>query len=239
MKTKFLLLMFVQTLFVGCNDDSDNGNKTPEPIAINDTFNTSMQGWECDFADYPTEKGDSVFYELEWKHASLPEPLDKTKKAIMISGNNHSDDLFMFLRKNITGLIPGQTYEVAFEVELASDAASNLMGVGGAPGESVSIGVGCTATKPQKIEEQGYYRMNIKKINQMNDGEDMKLIGNIANGTEESKFVLIQRSGSVKAKADDKGEAWVIVGTDSGFEATTTLYYTNIKINFTPVEPDL
>ena len=33
-------------------------------------------------------------------------------------------------------------------------------------------------------------------------------------------------------KTDAKGEVWVIIGTDSGYEAETTLYYTSIKATF-------
>lgn len=90
--------------------------------------------------------------------------------------------------------------------------------------------------KPIKVDDNdGYYRMNIKKINQANDGEEMKIIGNVANGTDRNEFVLIKRSGTFSGRTDDKGEVWVIIGTDSGFEATTTLYYTHIKVTFTPV----
>jgi len=30
--------------------------------------------------------------------------------------------------------------------------------------------------------------------------------------------------------ADSSGELWLVVGTDSGFEATTTIYYNLIKV---------
>ncbi len=232
MKIRCLFFTLLQILFfVAC----DNDDETTTPVGIDDTFNNSLQGWEGDFADYPTTPGDSIFYELNFKHANLPKPLDNTKKSIMISGNNHSDDLFMFLRKKVTGLIPNQQYDATFDIEFASNAASNHFGVGGAPGESVYIGAGFTIDKPIKVDDKkGYYRMNIKKINQANDGDEMKIIGNISNGTDQDDYVLIKRSGTFTGKADDKGEVWVIIGTDSGFEATTTLYYTHIKITFTP-----
>lgn len=237
MKTKTLFFISVLLLsFAACSDDDDNSGLSS--LVVNDAFDTSLQEWTGDFADYPTGATDSVFYELNFGLVTLPEPLDQTKKGMMISGNNHSDDLFMFVKKRVSGLKPNQNYKVTFEIELASDAASNWFGVGGSPGESVYLGVGLTGEEPQKENnrQEGYYRMNVKKINQSQDGEEMKVIGNIANGKDLDEYTLIKRTGNIQGKTNDKGEAWIIVGTDSGFEATTTLYYTRIQAAFELVE---
>ena len=34
-------------------------------------------------------------------------------------------------------------------------------------------------------------------------------------------------------RTDHTGEAWLIIGTDSGFEAETALYYSNVTVDFT------
>lgn len=230
--TTFSFLLLLTMFFYACDDD----DKDYSPPVIDDNFDVSLHNWIVDFADYPTVEGDSMLYQLKHEHAFLPEPLDKEKKALLISGINHSDDLFMFLKKKISGFKPDVTYEATFDIEFASDAPSNAMGVGGSPGESVYVGVGLTKDEPVKVDNQeGYYRMNIKKIEQSQDGEDMKVIGNVANGTDESVYKLVKRNGTFKAKAGSNGELWAIVGTESGFEALTTLYYTNIKITFTEV----
>jgi hypothetical protein len=36
-------------------------------------------------------------------------------------------------------------------------------------------------------------------------------------------------------RTDSNGRAWVFVGTDSGYEGVQTLYYTKIKLFFSPV----
>lgn len=41
----------------------------------------------------------------------------------------------------------------------------------------------------------------------------------------------------VVVKADDSGSGWLIVGTDSGFEGLTRLYYDRISFTLTPIEP--
>jgi hypothetical protein len=46
---------------------------------------------------------------------------------------------------------------------------------------------------------------------------------------------LIQRSNSTnpfRITSDPNGEVWVIIGTDSGFEGETVLYYNSISLKF-------
>ncbi|NJK96566.1 MAG: hypothetical protein HC905_18070 [Bacteroidales bacterium] len=174
---------------------------------------------------------------MSWnfKHTRLPAPLDTAVKALKISGNNHSDDLFMFIKRKITDLEPNMEYIVYFNIELASNAPTNAIGVGGAPGESVGLKVGATTNEPKKITEGTDYVMNIDKANQMQSGKDMKLIGHIGVADTTTVFTLIKRNNNafpLRVATNSKGEAWVIIGTESGFEATTTLYYKKIEISF-------
>ena len=76
--------------------------------------------------------------------------------------------------------------------------------------------------------------MNLDKGGQSQGGEDAVVLGTIAkpdDGTDE--YVLIERDNSgspLLTMSDENGRVWVFVGTDSGFEGTTALYYTHIKI---------
>jgi hypothetical protein len=231
MKNKFIAsILVLATALAACKKNNDN---TAAPVIVNDKFDASTQGWTGDFADYPSDSSPD-FYKLSFSSAQLPAQLDQTKKGIRISGINHSDDLFMFMKKKVTGLKPNQVYNVKFQINFASNAPANQAGVGGAPGESVYLGAGFSLTEPQKAinAQDKYYRMNIKKINQGQNGEQMRVIGNIANGTEKTDYKLIQRTGEFNGKTDPKGEVWIIIGTDSGYEAETTLYYTSIKATF-------
>jgi len=64
------------------------------------------------------------------------------------------------------------------------------------------------------------------------------LLGNIAVDFDTKDYVLITRTNggsnasSFIAKSSSKGELWLIVGTESGFEGVTTLYYTKIDVVF-------
>jgi hypothetical protein len=230
MKVRILLgIVILLSTLTSCFKDEDVYNEQKFSFE----FNTGTHGWTGDFADYPVT--DSVFYELEFAHANLPAPLNTERKSLKISGNNHSDDLFMFIKRKFTGLLPNTAYQILFDVELASNAPTNAIGVGGPPGESVGIKVGATRVEPKKIVEDGNYLMNIDKANQSQSGKDMKLIGHVGVSDTTSVFTLIRRTNNdvpFWATTDSEGAIWVIIGTESGFEATTTLYYKKIDVAF-------
>jgi len=208
-------------------------------FSITYDFSKEANEWTGDFADYP--EGDSVAYELLFKHDYLPDNLNSSgaKKALYISGNNHSDDLFMFIKKKVIGLRPNATYEVLFNVKFASNAPTGSVGIGGSPGESVFLKAGASTVEPKKELQGGMYIMNIDKGNQEAGGADMVTLGTIGVAATTTQFTQIARynnsSTGFYVNTDDKGEIWLIVGTDSGFEGTTTLYYTQIDVLFNQI----
>lgn len=217
---------------VGCSDDNDEENRVivdPNELVFN--FSKDAQGWTGDFADYPV--GSESFYELSFGYSKLPSPLDQTKGALKQSGNNHSDDLFMFIKKQVTGLMPNHLYKVNMVVEFASNAADESVGVGGSPGHSVYLKVGATTDEPKKVAEDNMYRMNIDKSNQSNSGKDMVKVGDFANGTDKNvyKLKVVSNSEPLQVTSDENGSIWLVIGTDSGFEATTTIYYNSINVS--------
>ncbi|MFD2286262.1 hypothetical protein GJU39_21050 [Pedobacter petrophilus] len=182
------------------------------------------------FVDYP--KGKEEEWEIGGGISKLPGPLDTTSMALRLSSINRSDDVFMFLKKKVTGLKPNQLYTVKLEIEFASNAPSNMLGVGGAPGENVYLKAGLTPIEPIKVlQEDGYFRLNLDKDSESLSGKDLFYINHIANGTQEATYKLLNRSGEFKGRSNENGEAWIVIGTDSGHEATTTLFYTKVKAN--------
>lgn len=199
-------------------------------------FINGYEGWTGDFADYPLT--DSLFYQLKFTRATLPAPLNTGKYALMITGCNHSDDLFMFIKRKITGLKPNTTYQLLMDVEFASKAPTHASGVGGAPGESVTVKAGASIIEPLKIHSGGYFRMNIDIGAQANSGVAMKAIGNVGVSDSTSVFTLVNRNNRANPfliTTDANAEVWVCIGTDSGYESTTTLYYNLIKLTFSTV----
>ncbi len=225
-----IILYFTIVIFaiVGCGNSDDDSVVTKE---LNYQFISDKEGWLGDFADYPL--GAEDFYELSYEYAMLPDPLDDTKGSLLISGNNHSDDLFMFIKKKISGLSPNANYSITFHIEFASNVADGMVGIGGSPGESVTIKAGATQIEPMKeLDINDKYRMNIDKANQSNSGKDMIVIGDFSNDTGQNIYTLksVTNNTPFIVQADKSGELWLIVGTDSGFEGITSIYYSKIKV---------
>jgi hypothetical protein len=159
----------------------------------------------------------------------------------MMSGNNHSDDLFMFVKRKIAGLLPNTNYTLVFEIELASDATEGSVGVGGSPGENVYLKAGASSVEPTKVVQSNQYVLNIDKGNQSTAGSNAIVLGDIATPAGRHGFTLISRTNASYAaqpfigKTNSAGEIWLLVGTDSAFEGTTTVYYTKMNIVFSTV----
>jgi len=197
-------------------------------------FSAGYEGWSGDFADYPLT--DSVFYELSFERATLPAPLDTMEYALRISGNNHSDDLFMFIKTKVTGLQANTAYDLFMSADIASCYPTNATGVGGPPGEGVMVKAGATLIEPMKIPVGGYYQMNINKSNQSHPGTDMDTIGHVGVSDTTTMYAVIHRSNSghpFRITTNAQGEVWVCVGTESAFEATSTLFFDRITLTFT------
>lgn len=224
----------MSVLCFACDDDNDS-IITPN-TSYTYTFEQNAEGWQGGFADYPKDWDKSRF-EFEFDREALPTEVSENSMAMKLSGRNISDDLFMFMKKQITGLEPNHTYRVTFELELASQYPEQSVGIGGSPGASVYLKAGGSTIEPMPVEVQGAgnnVRMNIDKGGQSQGGQDMVVLGNVGIPGNTSEYKLIQRDNlqnPVQITADSNGNLWLIVGTDSGFEGTTTLYYNTIDVS--------
>jgi len=212
------------------------GSDDPQTVRVD--FRQSPQGWTAGFADYPVGADD--FYELVSDYRPLQAPLNTGENGLYISGNNHSDDLWMYYKGQVAGLDANRRYSVRFDVEIATRVANGCVGVGGSPGEGVTVKAGVSDIEPQSVVEGADWRMNIDKGNQTNGGENALAIGDVANSIpcgETPQWELEQLSSemeSISVTTDGSGNVWLFAGTDSGFEATTSVYFTWFIATFEP-----
>jgi hypothetical protein len=120
--TPILCALILVFFLAGCCKTDNNQPLTGK--IFTDDFTAGTDGWLGDFADYPTDPTQIPKYQLEFTHAFLPDPLNTSDGALKQSGINRSDDLFMFIKKKITGLEPGRNYTVDLKVDFASNAAA-------------------------------------------------------------------------------------------------------------------
>ena len=202
------------------------------------TFDNDAEGWLVGFADLPVDYDQSI-YELDHAHRPLPDGLEGS--GIYIQGHNRSDDLFMFMKKQVRGLSPGAEYRAIASVDLATNVPAGSFGIGGSPGESVFVKAGASTVEPVTVLDNiQYLRMNIDKGNQSRGGESMVVIGNVAHpGVVDREYrikMLDNANMPLTVNADDEGRVWLIVGTDSGFEGLSALYYSRISYQLSIVD---
>ena len=147
----------------------------------------------------------------------------------------------MFLKARVEGLQPDAAYTVEVSVDLATNVPVGSVGIGGSPGESVFIKAGASNAEPVTVEDDtGHLRMNIDKGNQSRGGGAMVVIGNVAHpgvtGREYRIKTMNNDGKPLTVETDGEGRLWLIVGTDSGFEGLTTLYYARIAYRLRPVD---
>lgn len=212
------------------NDDKINGN-----IILESEFETNTESWQGGFAEYESVT-DTATLALRFGRAYLPAILDSTRFGLKIQSHNRSDDMFMFVKKRVTGLRPGTNYNVTFDLTVATPFTDKSMGAGGSSGGATYMKVGASFQEPVVKLVNGMYTINIDKGIQSEGGKEMVVVGNISNGLDKDGYALVKRSNAdnpVTVTADAAGTIWLCVGTDSGFEGLTTLYYDRIKATIT------
>ena len=218
------------TLLAGCLSVSPDANSTTLD------FDMGVAGqaadWEVGGADFPAGRAADVG--LVGEVRTLPSPLPATQTALYQSGTNVSGDLFVFLKKRWTGLLPNTSYAIAIAVEYASNVQSGCTtGVG----PSVWIKAGASDLEPEAVADaQGVYRMNIDKGVQSAAGSFTQL-GDIRNGLSgcpsPGTFALNttgRQRQSLAINTDVDGAFWLFVGTQSTALARHEVYITHIRV---------
>jgi len=217
-------------------------------IRLEFDFCHGAQGWEASFAEYAQEMED---IQLESGIRPLPSELEIEGTGYYLQGMNPSDDLFMFLKRRLgtdDGVVSGQEYRIKFTIVFASNAPSGASGIGGSPGEAVFLKAGASMVEPEVYLDSAtnYYFMNVDKgLGNSDSGEAASVTGHIANGLsadeidmENPPYVSLERQHEHEytITASPDGELWLLVGTDSGFEGLTGIYYQRIAVTLKPVK---
>ena len=221
-------------------DAQPQGEGEGEAGVYNFDFSDTDHGWVGGFADLPGDF-DAKYWGLVADLRAVPVYTFIAANALYISGNNHSDDLFMYFKRHITGLEPNTQYRVAFQADFFSNYRVGSVGIGGSSADSVYLKAGATAEEPRTVTEgEDWLIMNVDKGNQAVGGADAVVLGTIGkpdDGTDYYALVSRQSTESFTMTTDANGGAWLFFGTDSGYEGTTSLYYTAFKASFSPYTP--
>lgn len=205
------------------------------------SFERGSLGFEAVFADRPP--GEDQFYELDYAYEALPAPL-AVRRGVRLSGNNHSDDLAMLVKRELAGLMPNTLYKLELDMEVASDVPGGCFGVGGSPGDSVYLKLGASTHEPMALTAaDGWLRFNFDFGQQSESGENAKVVGTLANSyscdagpsAPWELETLSTRGHNLRARTDAAGALWVVAGSDSAFEGRTDWYLTALRVRLEPV----
>jgi hypothetical protein len=210
------------------------------PLSLEFDFETGEQGWTWGFADMP-EHDDAGIYELDAGVRPLPAPLPSGRHGLYVHGHNRSDDLFMFVARRLgpaDGVLPSRSYRLTLDWDFATQAATGCVGIGGAPGESVFMKVGASSKAAAVATVSGQRVFSLDKGEQSQAGPEATLAGDIASGRPcpDATWVLLTRTvqHTPLVLSTPTGELSVFIGTDSGFEGATSLYYDRVKVTLSP-----
>jgi hypothetical protein len=218
----------------------------PFRFVVHDDFLLGARGWSHGFADYAVVHEASM--ELDGGLRPLP-PEIGSGTGYFLTAHNRSDDVFMFLTKKFStadGIRANQRYRLHFKIRIASNAGGEeCAGIGGHPGFSVYLKAGAAAIEPRSILETGgsndaHFRMNVDKGNQSQGGDAATVAGHISTGSRDCSFdapfqtIEREHEHSFDVRASDAAELWFLIGTDSGFEGKTRLYYQSVTATLEP-----
>ncbi len=182
-------------------------------------------------ADVPENYMENNFY--EYTH-EIVDSFDSDGKAIKIIGNNHSDDMFMGFYREVKGLEPNTEYILKLQFDLGTNVPKGMMGIGGSPGSAVEVKAGFVSEEPQLVKDAlNHIRFeNVDKANQSQSGKDLKIVSNMEKASEDysEAFEYKTIAHYFRATTDENGAVYLMIGTDSGFEGKSEVYYHEVKL---------
>lgn len=159
--------------------------------------------------------------------------------------SNRADDIYYGLKGRVQGLPNATRVRLEFDVTIASNVGEDCLGVGGSPGSSVWVKAGATSREPTTNFNGDTWRfVGLNKGEQSGSGPGGAVLGNVAvaggtcdgsDTTTPYKLKSFTKRALANAKGKPyvfstttRGQLWLLVGFESGFEGISSLYITKI-----------
>lgn len=201
-----------------------------EPKSWNFDFSQDDSGFESVFADYHDDGHNFETFEMAYERILIP---GTTTQGLRLQGHNRSDDLFMGIVKELTGLKPSTAYTLTLSFTLYTEAEAGSIGIGGSPADSVYVKAGFANQAPIVSKgNEDLWVLNIDKGQQSQGSTLIPVLGTMAKPEgSEPGFVSKGFEVTLDLETDASGKVWLIIGTDSGFEGLTIYYLDDIAIS--------
>lgn len=238
MLLKFVSFFTILACLISCGGGNEPTQNNKQSLLLTYSFAESANGFSIDTADHDVKHPSNET--ITSAIAPLPSPYEY-RKGIMFQWHNYSDDIKGFIKKKVTGLNQNSMFLVDFRVDVLTFMSENCAGIGGMPGASVRVKSSLLIREPQKItnSESGPLMYRIDIDDGQSGGADVILLGHIGlpiacddnffeNPIWEIKSLMNDQSFAFTT--DSKGEAWIYVSIDSGFEGRSTFYLTEVEL---------
>ncbi len=229
------MLVVLAALAAGCGEGPSGPTAKPGALRFDFDFGAGIAGWSGGFSDYGphTVPVDVV---CDWR--ALPAPF--TGSGYHLGGTNRSDDLFIYVKTQLHGFAPSTAYRFAFQARFVTDAPTGCPGVGGSPGNSVWIVAGASPLEPRTVLVSGEYRVNIARGNQSTGGPEGAVLGDIATANTDCLVrvpasKLLAPAPGIVVRSDGRGDLWLLLGMDSGFEAASQVSFQSLVVTAEPI----
>ena len=251
MKNKILCVLIVIVLIVSmssCRKQQEEptptpippAKSTPTPTATSEAkgesenkpvfaditdFESGNNAYNYGFANYAADKEET--YEFTTQITDIP---DLESKGLLLSGNNKSDGLIMYLTKDIVALTDTE-YTVTLDFDIAinkksaiSEENTSLKAI------YVKAGVTNISFAPE-LDNKNYYRSNWDIGELGNSGTDARALGTAEKvNSDDETYQYKHFSQSFSVITDEKGLICVLIAVDSNVSSVSSVYFDNIVI---------
>lgn len=222
---RLILFLGVSTVLLSCNND--NFSIVAVKNVVSD-FESANDSWTGAMAEYTIAQNPTDTNFVKLRRANLPTGLDTVHYGLTLTSINQGDNTFTYLKKQVTGLNPGLTYNVKYDIRLGSNIIKNST-----LASTTYLKVGAAPIEP--VTNSTTYAFNLDKGKGGTGGKQMVLAGSISNDLARNSYVIVQRTNetSVQVRADASGSIWLCVGIDSGYKGTIFFYFDKITATIT------
>jgi len=232
------VLVLISMVLFGCMIDSEAPNEILVEYSV---FDEGEEGWIAEFADYPVGLEDSMMLTFNHSPIYVSESIGNVS-AVKQSGYAINSDLFMFIKQQISGLVPNSRYTVRIQVELNSQLKEKYDGNMDNEDYGSFLKVGAFKSEPLTKEIQDSSNADVSLVavdfdkgENNQGGIDMTLIGRLEYTNIGAAPIMLNGSNEdypLYTVTDDKGKLWIAVGVDTNIAVHQEISYTYIVAQF-------
>ncbi|MFC2123881.1 hypothetical protein ACFLU5_03635 [Bacteroidota bacterium] len=233
-KVWMYLIITLSGLAVSCSVEV-NAPYEDDLVSLSNFDDATVDDWIVGFAQYPAGLEDS--FKLSYRIGDFV-TFNSESKSLILRGKNLNNDLFMFVKGEISGFEPDTYYDVIVDVELSSilletyeeiDQGSELSG------SYLKVGA---MTKEPKVDIMPAFENSTLLVAELDINIGIEYEGslNIVNlgklvysevGSEPVVLRGFNSDDPIRTKTNSEGKLWLLIGIDSNHPV-----YQDVYINF-------